>query len=138
MARHDKYYNQQGNAVSINGVPLVDFSDGDSIRTNFGGDQSSLTKGTDGATQNLINDRSGTIEVDLKATSVSNDLLAGLLLLQQAGNFLDLTGTYIEGTGAIHNGSGGAIKTPANITGGGPAMGKRTWVFEFTNILTDK
>lgn len=138
MARHDKYYNQQGCSITVNGTPLQDFSDGESIRYNPNGDRSSLTVGTDGATQNLANNRAGSFEVDLKETSTSNDYLAQLLSGQDLGNFLDINSTMIDGSGAAHSGTGGTIKSVAPVSTGGTAMGKRTWVFEFTNVEVDR
>lgn len=138
MARHSRYYNQLDASCSIAGTALLDFADGESIRVNYNGDQSSLTVGTDGSVQNLNSNRAGTIEVDLKETSPSNDFLTGLLTAQRNGQFLDLPGTVVDGTAATHSGTGGTIKTPANVSTGGPAMGKRTWVFEFTVLNTDR
>lgn len=138
MARHDKYYNQQEASCSINGTPLQDFSDGESIRVVHTGDHSSVTVGTDGATQNLSNDRTGRIEVDLKETSPANSFLANLLATQQAGNFLDIVGSVIDGAGVSHSGTGGAVKTAGNVSTGGPAMGKRTWAIEFTVLTIDR
>jgi hypothetical protein len=138
VARHDKYYNQQEASCSIFGTPLQDFSDGESIRALYTGDHSSVTVGTDGATQNLSNDRTGRFEIDLKETSVSNGFLANLLATQQAGNFLDISGAVLDGSGTTHGGTGGTIKTAGNVSTGGPAMGKRTWVIEFTVMTTDR
>lgn len=131
MPRHSDYYSQLNSQCIINGVPLRDFSDGNSIRTRPGGDESVLTKGTDGATVNLSNDQTGAIEVDLKETSPSNDILSGFLIAQRSGIFLNIAGVVIDGAGAVHSGLGGTIKQKAGSDTGGPAMGKRTWIFEF-------
>jgi len=138
MARHEKYYNQQGCSFTVNGQAIQDFFDGESIRFVPNGDRSSLTIGTDGATQNLATNRAGSFEVDLKETSVSNDYLKGLLAGQDLGNFLDINSTMIDGSGAAHSGTGGTIKSLAGVSTGGPAMGKRTWIFEYTSTEIDR
>lgn len=137
MARHDTYYDQKGNSLIIDGTQIQDFADGESIRINPNADQASFTIGLDGATINLANNLAVTVEVDLKATSISNDYLSGLLAQQQE-TFLDLAGTVIDGSGAVHSFTGGAIFKAAAAATGGPAMGKRGWIIGFTKRDMDR
>jgi hypothetical protein len=137
VAVHPKYYDQKGNAITVGGVPLQDFSDGDSIRWTPDSDLSSVTEGLDGATTNLINSNAYTIEVDLKGTSISNSILGGIALTQKTGIFLDLPITIIAGDGSIHSFSGGSVQAYAPGSTGGPAVGKRTWKFKCTTSFGD-
>lgn len=137
MAVHSKYYNQKDNAITVGGIPLQDFSDGDSIRATPDSDLSSVTEGLDGATTNLITSNAYTIEVDLKGTSISNAALARLADAQKAGVFLDLPITHISGDGSIHSFTGGSVQSMAPVNTGGPAVGKRTWKFKCTTSFGD-
>lgn len=138
MPVHPKYYDQRGNSCSVNGTPLIDFSDGEAIRVAPVSDTASVTEGLDGAVVNLQNANAYTLEVDLKETSVSNQFLNGLLTSQKSGAFLDLSSTVITGAGAIHSLTGGAISKPAPVSTGGVAVGKRTWQLIFTKAEGDR
>lgn len=137
MARHPTYYDQQGAQLIVQGVPIQDFMDGSSIRYRSGGDEATVTKGLDGATMNLSRDFTATIEFDLKETSSSNDVLGGLAKAQRASLYLDLTVVFIDGAGATHAGSGGAIQKRADVDTGGPSMGGRTWILLLPQMETD-
>jgi hypothetical protein len=138
MGVHDKYYDQKGNAVTIGGVAFQDFSDGEAIRWTPAADIASITQGLDGATMSLANSSAYTVEIDLKETSVSNAQAARHASSQQAGVFLDLPGTIVTGSGAVHSFTGGAIQTRAPGSTGGPALGKRTWKYIFTTHEGDR
>jgi hypothetical protein len=62
--------------VTVNGVPLSGFADGDFVSAEFGDNEWSVVTGADGeATRVKMNHPEGTITITLHATSKSNDWL---------------------------------------------------------------
>lgn len=81
--RNTLFMNQAYTVVIGDGVPWIDFMDGDSIRIIENTEGSALEVGFDGARTLLTTNDTGTAEFDFKPTSPSLDYLNRLQALQK-------------------------------------------------------
>jgi hypothetical protein len=123
--------------VSVSGVSLRGFSDGDAIAAKRDEDMSSKKVGIDGKVGRARNaNKSGTFEFKLLQTSGANAELSALIA---ADNLLaDGLGTFpisiIDGSGAsLAYASQCWVKTMPEATFG-KEVGERTWVFDAADL----
>ena len=129
-----KAYNQKNCTVLVDGIPLKDLAEGDTIRVRNRGGEVDLTEGTDGAAINIATDQGGEIEVDLKPTSTSRLFLNSLRLAQQQSS-IGCNIVVMEGTEAVETLATAFINPPGERTNGGKKMNKITYKFVGT-VLT--
>jgi hypothetical protein len=80
-------YDPKKVAVIVAGVPMGGFADGSFITAERTNDSFSKVSGSDGIVSRAkSNDKSGSIKITLQQTSPSNDVLAGIQLLDEMTN----------------------------------------------------
>ena len=86
-----KTYNPKDVIITVDGVPLHDFTDGDFISIEYKDDTFTSEKGADGEiTRNYNPSLLATATITLKGGSPSNDLLSGIAIQDRA----TLTGIF--------------------------------------------
>ncbi len=130
-------YNAGKVVVTVGGVIVSGFDDGDFVSASYEGDRATPKVGADGEVGLSINpSRLGTITITLSATSAANDLLSGLANLGNFGLFTsafpigvaDLSGrTVIAGTKCW-------LQTSPEVSFG-TEVGSREWVFGVADLI---
>jgi hypothetical protein len=132
MARNIEYYNQADHSVIVDGIPMVDIAEGESIGVEFEGDRVTVTHGFDGASTSYSSDRRGAVTVVLKPTSISNDFLEGLFQ-RQSSTPRKFDVVVLTGVRELWRATGCSI-TRENFLTGGAAMSGRTFRFPAESI----
>ena len=122
--------------VTIGGVIVTGFADGDFVTAKYDEDRSTKKVGADGEVGRSRNpSKAGTIEVILSASSKANDELSALFNLKQIGGFetpipvgiADLSGRSVASS------SKSWLKTAPDMTFG-KEIGDRTWVIDCADL----
>lgn len=131
-------YNAGKVVVTVGGIIVSGFDDGDFVSASYEGDRATPKVGADGEVGLSINpSRLGTITITLSATSKANDELSALANLNNNSVFTsafpigvaDLSGrTVIAGTKCW-------LQTAPDVTFG-TEVGSREWVFGVADLLT--
>ena len=133
--RNTLFFNQALCTVILDGVQVRDFMDGDAIRVNPSTEGSSLEVGMDNAVTTFSTDMSGTLELDLKGTSLTLDRI-NLMWLAQKTAAARLFNVQIV-TSALEpiRCEGCSISSPGAIATGGRSASARTVVLNVQRIL---
>jgi len=122
--------------VTVGGVIISGFDDGDFITVKFSEDRYTVKSGADGEVGRAKTaSRVGEIEINLSATSKANDELSALFNLAQIGGIdrpipfgvADLSGRSVAGA------SKAWIKTAPDLTFG-KEIGSRTWTLTAADL----
>ncbi|HBG77253.1 MAG TPA: hypothetical protein DDW84_00175 [Phycisphaerales bacterium] len=129
-----KTYSQSNVTVLVNGIPLKDLSDGNSIRVRHRGGEVEPTEGTDGAAMNIATRQGGEIEVDLKEMSSSLIILNALRLAQEQTG-IGCNVVIRSGVDVVDTLATAFVSLPGEKATGDKKMGKITYKFSGT-VLT--
>ena len=135
MARNTLFMNQAHCTVIVDGLPVVDFMSGDAIRINRNTEGSSMEVGLDSATTTFSTDQSGTLELDLKQTSLSLDQFGQLNKAQKTALARLVNGQIITGALASIRLEGMSISSMGNTGTGGKTASAQTVVFNVQKII---
>ena len=128
-------YDPAGVTVSVGGYPIQGFADGTFINVERSADLFSKVVGADGFTsRSKSNDRSGTVTITLKQTSPSNDVLAGIQLLDEVSNqgVVPVMVKDINGNTLVFSESGWIRKAPTIEEG--RDLTDREWAFDCADL----
>lgn len=129
MARNLMFYSQATHSVVVNGRPLLDFAEGDSITwEDLNADKVAVTEGLDGGRISYSASKAGKITVKLKPTSASIDYLNYLIERQQAGVPEPLTVCIFTGVYEVVTLINAGVQRGSASTGG-PTMAEREYSF---------
>jgi len=130
-----KSYDPKEVVVTIGGVPMQGFADGTFVTINRISDAFTSVAGADGEIARAkSNDKRGELTLTLMQTSLSNDVLSGIAVIDENTNggvvpviVKDLSGTttYFSGTGWIR-------KVPDSEFG--KEISNREWVLELADM----
>ena len=128
-------YDPNEAVLSVGGVPLSGFTDGSFIKVSRDEDAYTKAVGADGQVSRAKSaNRSGSITITLKQTSVSNDVLSGFAQADEVGNaglvpvlIKDLLGTTLVSS------AGTWIKKMADVDMG-KELSDREWVLDCESI----
>ncbi len=126
---HD-VYNQHFIAISIAGHTIQDLMDGNPIRFNPQGGQTSITEGTNSPGLNIATKQGCIIEFDLKEISPDHEFIADINRTQYEGGGA-VPVTLFTGTGRTFS-CGAYVSQPSGLTTGGPKMGSHTYTLVTT------
>ena len=110
------------------GVPLVDLSEGSSVKIAIDGGTIEKTEGTDGAALNVGTMQGATAKVTLKETSPSYALLWGQVLAQQSGA-PGQPFVLFSGVGVLHTLPIAYVSVPGELSTGDKKMGSVEFTF---------
>jgi hypothetical protein len=122
-------------AVVFNGHQCHGFVKGTFVKVSRHEDAFKLQVGADGEDARVRNrDRSGQVEVTLQQTSISNDVLSGMAVLDEtaSGGYGSLMIKDIQGT-TLCTAARAWIKKMADEDLGAE-LGQRTWIIETGNL----
>lgn len=117
--------------VTVGALTISEYAAGTFIKAAYNNDLYSLTMGADGAGCRVRSaDESGTFEITLLSSSMSNDALAALALLdrQSAQGIVPVQVKDKNGT-AVASAANAWIKKPADLERA-KELGEVTWTFE--------
>lgn len=123
--------------VTVGGVIVTGFDDGDFIEVSFANDRYVSKAGADGEVgRSKTADRLGTITITLSATSMANDELSALFNLEQIGGYdipvpfgvADLSGRSFAAASKCW------IKTAPSMVFG-KEIGSREWVLDAADLV---
>ena len=129
------YYSQKNNSVSVNGIPMQDFDEGEAITWEYiTPEKVSVTEGLDATRMSVASGTGGKVTIKLKPTSPSVTYLLTLYRAQQAGLVVPLVVTIRTGV----NDTQTLINAGINCQGGGTGdakMSGRTFEFVGTALV---
>lgn len=134
MARNTQFFNQALVVVLVDGVPMRDFMSGDAVRINRNTEGSSLEVGLDKATTTFSTDQSGTIELDMKGTSISLEKINRLDKAQKTAAAKLFSVMIMTSAAEPIRAEGCSISSPGNISTGGKQASARTVVINCEKI----
>ena len=115
-------YNQAIVTALLDGVPVTGLADGDSIRITFPTDSTTVTApgvGSRRGSTSFALDKSGTVQIDYKTSSLSLDFPLRRYKAQQSGLATTFDGYIIDGSGRAYNLDGCSIQSIGVPTMGG-------------------
>jgi hypothetical protein len=121
-------YRQQWIAASYNGVPLQGMMDGSSITIRPRGGEVDLTEGTDGGDVNLATDQGIEIEITLRETATTHEMLYAQHLSQGRGG-PGATMSLYSGTGRTLTAPNCFVGMPGELSTGDKKQGSHTYRF---------
>lgn len=134
MARKE-IYNQKNNKVVFNGITLQGYANGTSITVEYVGGEVAITEGTDGGGLNIATDQGMRIQVTLRETSPSIDVIETARLLQ---NQLSTPNVVLLQTGANvkYTITNALVSRPETLSTGDKEQGSVQYTFVGTQIVT--
>lgn len=130
-----KTYNFKRVIVTVFGVPLQGFIDGDAVSIETTQDDWEMTVGVDGeGTRSAMNDDSGSITVRLQASSLSNDYLNGLRQADKLSGLGQFPVSVQDTLGATLAFAEQAWIRRVPNQDFGRSVGEREWVFDTTKL----
>ena len=133
--RNTSFFNQAACTVIIDGEIAEQFLDGDSVRITQSAEGSTVDRGFDGATTTFSTDRTGTLEIDLKGTSPTLDLINDLWSAQKTANAREFSCQIMTTAAEPIYLDGCSIASPGNIATGGRQASARTVVINVRTIV---
>jgi hypothetical protein len=121
--------------ITIGGVPMSGFTDGTFLEINRNEPTWNLVVGADGfATRGKTNNFSGTMNLTLKQSSPSNDVLSGFLALDELSNsgVVPILVKDVSGN-SLYFSAQGWISTYANSTFA-KEITDRTWIISLADV----
>ena len=122
-------YAQNRHVVIIDGVPIVDFMEGDFMEVELHGNAAQRTEGADGPAMNISTAQGATITINLKPTSPSLGVLYKLREAQQEAPYM-FSIQLVTGTQEIISASGCAFAKLDAFSSGDAKMKDRKFKFE--------
>lgn len=129
----ESVYRQQWIAASYNGIPLQGLHEGGSIKVRPRGGEVELTEGTDGGDVNLATDQGIMIEITLRETATTHEILFEQHLSQNRGG-PGATVSLYTGTGRSLTATDCFVGMPGELTTGDKKQGSHTYVFVANNF----
>lgn len=133
--RNTLFMNQALITVLLDGVPMIDFMSGDSVRIIPNTEGSTLEVGFDSTKTLLTTNASGTAEFDFKPTSPSLDYINNLARLQRTALGRLFNVQILTSAAEPIRLEGCSISSPGTISSGGTAASARTVVLNVERII---
>ena len=130
-----KTYDPKSVIITVGGVPMQGFADGTFVTVNRLNDSYSRHAGADGEVARAkSNDRRGEMTLTLAQTSLSNDILSGILVLDEKRNrgVVPIAVKDLSGTTTFFSGTGWIRKPPDSPFG--KEIDNREWVFDLAEV----
>lgn len=134
MARNTQFFNQALATVILDGVVAEGYMDGDAIRVNESTEGSTIERGLDGATTTFSTDQAGTLELDLKGTSPTLDILRELWRAQKTANAREFDAQVVTSANEMIRCEGCSVASMGNTATGGRTASARTVVINVRRI----
>lgn len=121
--------------VVVNGIPIQGYADGTGVKVARADDAFKKTVGMDSSvTRTKSADKSGTVEITLAQTSLSNPILSAIATIDEAqnGGIVKVAVSDLSGT-SLYSADKAWIRKQPDAEFGKTAS-NRTWIFDCANL----
>lgn len=129
-------YAQNRHLMTVNGIPLSGFGEGDWMQVKSDGNAAERTKGGDGPAMNVATAQGGQITISLLPTSPALGSLLEMRELQKVNPTL-FSLALITGVEEVITATGCAFGDLPQFSTGGPTQGARQFVIECLRLTLD-